>query len=268
MNDDRFLRDLARAAREEREREVDHLDERWDRLAAGTLSAEEEAELRALAATSEEARLAYEAFRPLGPQFEGRVVEAIQEQAEAEAVAAREAPPPARVLPFRRWSGWLAGAVAAGLAACLALFLAAPEPLPLYSRLAVAGGDQPMRGAANGPATVRVLHPGSALEVTLSPPTQVSGRVEARWFVVRGTEVHELGGRVEISSTGSAHFVGTLGEDLEIGSGEWALWCVVGRPRKLPDPKVLSADSAADSLHGSGWTARRAKVPLQIEASR
>jgi len=264
MNDDSFLDDLARAAREERE--TDRWDERWDRLAAGTLSAEEEAELQALAASSEEARLAYEAFRPLGPQFEARVAKAIEAieaiQGEPQAAAAE---PPARVLPFRRRiTPWLGGVLAAGVAACLVLLLSAPPPLPRYS-LDVAGGDQALRGAS-GPATVRVLHPGSALEVTLRPPTRVSGRLTARWFVVRGGEVRELAARPEFSPGGAVHLYGTLGRDLAIEPGEWALWVVVGRPGKLLAPAVLGAHPTARSLHQAGWTALRDEAPLRVAA--
>ena len=81
------MRDLGHLAREESEAEKRRLDERWDRLAAGTLSAEEEAELRALAAASPEAARAYEAFRPLGADFQARVVEAIRAQEVAERAA-------------------------------------------------------------------------------------------------------------------------------------------------------------------------------------
>ena len=77
MSEDRLLRDLGHLAKEEEGAEKSRLDERWDRLAAGTLTAEEEAELLALAETSPEAREAWEAFRPLGPEFQARVVEKI-----------------------------------------------------------------------------------------------------------------------------------------------------------------------------------------------
>ena len=61
-------------------------DERWDRLAAGTLTAKEEIELKALAASSPEAMEAYVAFKPLGPDFQARVVSAINSQWESEAL--------------------------------------------------------------------------------------------------------------------------------------------------------------------------------------
>src|SRR5581483_237467 len=77
MNKDQLLGELGGLARQEREAEKARLDERWDRLAAGTLTPEEEAELKALAANSPEARETYEAFRPLGADFQARVVSAI-----------------------------------------------------------------------------------------------------------------------------------------------------------------------------------------------
>src|SRR5436305_6363036 len=121
---DRLLRELGDLARSETKAEEARFDERWDRLAAGTLTAEEDAELKALAASSPEAREAYEAFRPLGADFQARVVSAIN----------AERP---RVLPFRRmihraeiWVG-LAAAMAAGV-----FFLvrgpATQAPLPGY----------------------------------------------------------------------------------------------------------------------------------------
>jgi RNA polymerase sigma-70 factor (ECF subfamily) len=86
MNNDSILSELGALARREREAESP-LDERWDRLAAGTLTAEEDAELRALAASSAEAREAYEAFRPLGADFQARVVRAINAERTTEETA-------------------------------------------------------------------------------------------------------------------------------------------------------------------------------------
>src|SRR5437764_11291310 len=100
--EDQLLKELGALARREEEAEKSRLDERWDRLAAGTLTAEEDAELKALAASSPEAREAYEAFRPLGADFQARVVSAIQTERAAD--APRPEPPEtrSRVLPFRR----------------------------------------------------------------------------------------------------------------------------------------------------------------------
>src|SRR5947209_19726504 len=89
---DRLLRELGDLARSETEAEQDRFDERWDRLAAGTLTAEEDAELKALAESSPEAREAYEVFRPLGGDFQALVVGKINAERASEA----------RVLLFRR----------------------------------------------------------------------------------------------------------------------------------------------------------------------
>ena len=61
MSDD-LLKELARVARERREKAPD---ERYDGLAAGTLSDADRAELERLAQGTPEAAEAHEAFRPL-----------------------------------------------------------------------------------------------------------------------------------------------------------------------------------------------------------
>src|SRR6185295_1315642 len=99
MSNDQWLKELAQVGREQEAEDRARLDERWDRLSCGQLSAEEEKELRALAETSEEARLAYEAFQPLGPDFQARVVDALAGQKQAQAPEAEPRRPRSRVLP-------------------------------------------------------------------------------------------------------------------------------------------------------------------------
>jgi uncharacterized protein (DUF4415 family) len=79
MNDEPRLRELAQVIREEKADRF-RLDERWARLSSGELSEQEEAELRALAEVSLEARQAYEAFRPLGPEFQARMVQILRQR--------------------------------------------------------------------------------------------------------------------------------------------------------------------------------------------
>src|SRR4051812_40067629 len=118
--DDLLLKELGKLARREEEAESARFDERWDRLAAGTLTAEEEAELKAFAESSPEARETYQAFRPLGADFQTLVVSAINAERASEASEAEHREEKPRVLPFRRvarrievWFG-AAAAVAAG----------------------------------------------------------------------------------------------------------------------------------------------------------
>jgi hypothetical protein len=278
-DDDRFLRELAQVANDEKQAEEARLDERWDRLSAGGLSAEEQAALRALAETSEDARGAYEAFRPLGPEFQARVMKALRDQSapvmpEADVVApAIPAEPPPRVLPFRRRAlrlgGWLAAA--APIAAVLLLMFRGPgalPPLPDYEPKP-SGGVQAMRGA---PEELGTLVPGSTFDLVLQPLTAVSGEVAVRCFLARGardapdTELRPLpvpGAAIRHGSSGALRIHGTVGREIKIPRGEWTLWAVVGRPRELPDAAALRAHLAQGRPRAPDWTAL--KIALKAE---
>lgn len=127
---DRWFEELVQVAKDEEARGRQTLDDRWDRLAAGTLDAEETATLAAEAEQSEEGRAAWAAFQPLGPAFQASLVAKIQAQ---QAGAARETS--AKVLPFRggvaAWAG--AGLLAAGLAAFALLRPFLNPALPEYA---------------------------------------------------------------------------------------------------------------------------------------
>lgn len=240
MNEDRLLRELGHLAREEQGR----LDERWDRLAAGTLSAEEEAELRALAETSPEAREAWEAFRPLGPEFQASMVEKI----------AAELPKPGKVLPFRsaiRIGGWIAAAAAAVLAVVL---LRPAPPLPDY-QVSVSGGTSEMR---SGPA--ESFMPGDRVEIALRPETETRGRLEARLFLLRADDLRPLKIQSEeMAPGGSFKIQGRL--DPGIQEGPWTLWAVVGRPGDLPDPKELRLKQGRS--RDEDWTAVSTDIQIR-----
>ncbi len=249
MNNDAWLRDLAKTAQEEQDAEQSRLDERWDRLSAGELSPEEEETLRALAETSSEARQAWEAFRPLGPEFQASMVRALQEQrAPAAPAPARTATlvPPVRLLPFRgratRLGGWLTAAAA--VAATLVLFLRIPgaqPPLPGYD-FVLSGGVREMRGEPlDRPET---FSSGSPFNLVLTPQTAVSGKIEARFFLARGEELRPWtvpGEARQIFPGGVVGIHGTVGREIAIPPGEWTLWAVVGRPGKLPNAEALRA---------------------------
>lgn len=222
MNEDRILRELGRLARDEEGEGRSRLDERWDRLAAGTLTADEEAELRALAATSPEAREAWEAFRPLGPDFQARIVEQIVAELPKEE---------GKVLPFRpavRIGGWIAAAAAA---AAIVVALRPAPPLPDY-QVAVSGGTSETR---SGPA--ESFAPGDRIEVVLNPETAAKGDLEARLFLLQKDELRSLETQSEAVEVGSVKLKGTLDPDLQ--PGIWTLWALIGRPGDLPDPKEL-----------------------------
>ena len=245
MSEDGLLHKLGNLAR---------FDERWDRLAAGTLSAEEEAELRALAETSEEAREAYEAFRPLGPDFHAAV---------ARAIRTRAGEPGAQPLPFsrrtRRLAAWSAAAAAA--AAALLVLLRAP-PLPAYSLAEISGGSRATRGEATEAGE---WAPGDRFEATLRPHTEVTraGTLQARAFLLRGGELRPLRVRCQFDRRGSVKLEGSLDRDLS--PGNWTLWVVVGRRGAAPNPTDLRSLPASEPVHRRGWVA----VPVALRiASR
>jgi hypothetical protein len=256
MTDDRLLRELGDLAREQGEAERARWDERWDRLAAGTLTPEEEAELKALAEASPEAREAYEAFRPLGAGFQARVVEAIN------AERAGEAPPP-RVLPFRRAirraEVWLGSAAA--VAASLFFLLRGPAlpPLPVYTA-ELAGGAQTYRGREAAPNGPQVFVPGSPLTLTVTPETAVQGGVEARAFLSplagKGDlQAWEPAPPLESTEQGAVRLQGTVGQEIRLSPGDWRVWIVVGRKGGIPSLERLRAELRAGRTRGAGWRA-------------
>lgn len=249
MSDDLWQRELAQVNREQQEEDHRRLDERWDRLSHGELSADEEAELRALAGTSEEAREAWEAFRPLGPEFHASVVRAIREQGHET---------PAKVLPFRRRFVWSAVAAVAA-AASVVMLLRPPAPLPLYSPPEVSPGVSAFRGED---PTSPVLTPGDPFEVLVRPRTAVSRatRLEARCFLAQDGDLRPLEVRSEIDAGGAVRMKGSLGRD--IPPGTWTLWAVVGRRGELPAPAELQI-STKEQVRQRDWVAVPKSVRIQ-----
>jgi hypothetical protein len=266
MNKDRLLSELGDLARQEGEAEKARLDERWDRLAAGTLTAEEEAELKALAESSPEARETYEAFRPLGADFQARMVSAIN--AERAAPAPQPAPPepPPRILPFRaavrRIEVWL-GAAAAVVASLF--FLVRGPALPLSSgyEASLDGGFKTDRGDEAAPSdTPRGFGPGSPFTLNLRPkqPLKDPGEVRPSLYL------SSSGGREDLSplrleahfqtaETGSVFLDATMGKDIRIPPGNWILWTVVARPHSLPKVDEIQSRLRPKRLRQGSWHA-------------
>ena len=269
MSEDELLRNLGQVAREQAGRERLFLDERWDRLAAGTLSAEEDAELRRLAETSDEARVAYEAFRPLGAAFQGRVVEKIAEQR-----AVGEAPVPRRVIPapvslhvvpapvprpeprpepspffVRRLRTW--GTSAAAMAATLAALLFGAPQIPIFT-VALAGGARLTRGEA---IEMPTWAPGDPFQAIVSPATAFEHvwPLRARTFLLRDGEVRPVEAHAEVEPSGVVKVTGTLDRDLPAGT--WTLWVVVGRWGTLPGAAKVRTLSAAQPQNHRHWVA-------------
>jgi hypothetical protein len=254
MNEDRLLGELGDLARQEGEAEKARFDERWDRLAAGTLSPEEEAELKALAESSPEMREAYEAFRPLGADFQARMVSAINAERH-------------RVLPFRRIVRRIEVWVGAAAAAAASLFFLvrgpALPPLPLYA-FDQLNGNQTVRGSQPGPASgMPVFEPDSPLTFVVRPPHPVTTPVAAKSFLAQGAELlaWQPG---KAGAGGTFRFEGRLSR---LPPGEWKVWVVVGRPDRLPSASELQAELRAGRPRTKDWQAISTDLRIGARAS-
>ena len=260
--------ELGDLARQEGEAEKARFDERWDRLAAGTLTPEEEAELKALADSSPEMREAYEAFRPLGADFQARVVSKINAQRTAEAEEPVPPVPPPPVLPFyrraaRRIEVW----VGAAAAAAAALFILVPgpalPPLPLYA-FDTLHGNQTVRGSQPGPASgMPVFDPDSPLTFVVRPPHPVTTPVAAKSFLAQGAEflAWQPG---KAGAGGTFRFEGRLSR---LQPGECKVWVVVGRPDRLPSASELRAELRAGRTRTRDWQAISTDLRIGARAS-
>lgn len=267
MTDDRLLRDLGNLARRQEEAEQARFDERWNRLAAGTLTAAEEAELKALAESSPEAREAYEAFRPLGAGFQARMVDAAAAELASEAPKARPEEPRPRLLPFRRavtraevWLG-----TAAALAAGLFFLVRSPvlPPLPPYA-LDPIQGDQTVRGGkSESPNGIPVFDPDSRLMLIARPPHPVTAPAAAQAFLAHGAELlpWQPG---EPGTAGSFRFEGGLSQ---FQPGEWKVWVVVGHPGRIPSASELQTRLQAGRTRTTDWQAISTDLRIRARAS-
>jgi hypothetical protein len=255
MNDD-WLRELAQVNQEDQAEGRSRLDERWDRLSAGELSPEEEAELLALAESSDEGREAYEAFRPLGPEFEAKVVQAIREQGLPDAAPK----PPAKLLPFRRraWiGGWIAAAAAAAI---LTVSLRPSAPLPDYASLKISGearerGDQPKD-------TTPTLRPGSPFTAYVNPQTAgaYENRLDARCFLSCDRELRSVEIKSLFPSGGSVEINGTMPN---AGAGTCILWAVISRRGKMPRADELRSLLKSTPVRQRNWVAVSRNIRIE-----
>ncbi len=272
MSEDQLLRDLGHVARLEN-REEELLDERWDDLSAGTLSPDEEAELRALAAESEQGQEAWDAFRPLDKKFRAQVVETLRARTPRTTSGAKTAAGPlawlgkALTVPRLRWV--MAPAAAAAAAVLLVFLWPAEEQvaLPDY-HLTLAGGVRELRSASGEQvgSDSPVFVPGNRLRLNIRPDVAVEGEVEVRLFGYRGGELTRWPEPpVTAADSGSFHVDGVFGQEIDLEPGEWTIIVVVGRPGELPTTEELfDVVKKLDAPPPQDWLHRQ--VRLQVRA--
>ncbi len=276
---DRLMRSLGQVAREQDDHDAG--EDRWLALCTGELSAEEEDDLRAEARTSESARRALEAFEPLGPEFQSRIVSRLRDQIRTEAGApehtsARDtysekkpdiqpdetepAVPTAAV-----WWRWPTAATMVAAAAVLLILIwpsADLSPLPIYHS-ALTGGLASSR--TTEPATAPRWVVGSPFELVLRPETEVKDQLAVRAFRGHGPNLEPWEISPEISEQGSVRIAGTLGNEVQLSAGQNILSIIIGRPGKLAQAEALR-DIPPDDLkprRDRDWVLVRFAVVLE-----
>lgn len=234
MSDD-LLDRLGRLARDEAQRDEEALDARWDALARGDLTPEEEEDLR------REDPEAYEMFRPLDEGFRSDVADRVRRSRSSE-----PRPSSGNVVPFhRRGSTWVGLVAAAVVVFFVMLPLGPSDPgaLPPYSVI-VEGGSQSLRSdepaSTSDDRAVRRLARGDRLEVLLRPETGVGeGGVEANAYFLPtdGGAPRNVTDLLDVADSGAVRWVGTVGVGPDWPAGRVDLWIAVDRPGRLPEPE-------------------------------
>lgn len=255
MEDSNFLRDLAHTAREEAE---EQRWERWERLTDGTLSSEEEAELR------QEDPIAFEAFRPLGSDFKARMTEMIGQLVppkpepfwERWLRAVREAP----TWPRLRFVGPPIAAAAVMVLALIGIPRPEPQPLPGVKLTQFEPDIARARGADDP-----VLSPGGAYRAVVQADAKVE-MVPACYVAVRSPSrprLRTVACRISKRLGYGTEITGTLPTDLPVGPA--TVWTVLGLAKKdLPTADRIAGLPPGKPFREGLWTAL--PQPIEVRA--
>ena len=231
MKDEELMDALGETARDR------ELDPRWEKLAAGELSDEELAELRADA--GEEAAALEAAFAPLEEDDHADFVSAILGADAQPAPVASVDPRPKRVPESRgargrRISrrGFLVGATAIGLAAAIALAVWVPQSTPALPEYAasVHGGARTQRGGDTPEGRFRA---DDRVELRLRPSTETAIPVHAAVFRSRRDGASErVSLPIEVAASGAVRMSARASELLP-EPGDYMVTVVVA-PSRTP----------------------------------
>lgn len=217
-------------------------------FAAGEI---DEAEARARLAGDEEALASLELFRPLAPDAEARIADAVLAARPPLRVidggaSAREATPGAPAAPEGRAAPWLFVLVAAA-AAVVVWFSTTRDRggLPDY-RAELSGNVVDVR--ADGPkvaSTEVTLQRAAAFELTLRPERATQLALEVRAVLVRDGAPRAFSPAVEISAQGAVHLGGPVVTVFPDTTAPWEVVVLVGPTGSLPaEPPAILARAA------------------------
>ena len=244
---DELMKDLEGA---HEEAPLEPLDPRLDDLVEGSLSAEDFAALKEMAAHDPETRQAVEAMTPLGDAFAEQMTDEILKTLGESAAPASMSPAakggPTLVERLREF--FSLPLMMAAPAMALGAFLVVSVPgglttgeLPLYT-LEMSTEDKTLRSGAIAPSEESAaFSSGSRLEVVLRPAEGTAEALEVQSFLLgpSGLQVAPLSQR--ISASGAVKLSATLGENLVAAPGGYELVVVVSPEGGAPTIEQLGA---------------------------
>ncbi len=256
-------------------------DERWEALAADTLSEHEKAAFIALASRSARGRHAVAALAPLSRDVRRRMVDAITDElAQQPALSADSGAPPAeakkasrvhqerprsaRSKPWLRLGWWLGPLLAAAAAILWFGLPSEPTPLPAYEIGVAEAGSKTMRSAGlrrDGlPLRVR-LGAGERFRLVLRPLVPVQGPVAVRGYLIRDEQPRRWQPTIEQAPSGAFLIAGDVDDWLVLDEGSWTVALAVGRPDALPNEAQLMEALAAP--HAADWQLLTQRLVIQ-----
>ena len=299
FKDGELLEALGKFARDEQGRDQSRFDDRLRRLCDGTLLPEEHDRLLADTQKSEELRLDYQTFSPLGESFQQKVLEKMRNRGNGsgdESAPTAEAPvapivPLARNGPnpsggsqrgsprrgSQRGSQRVRRSILLPLAAVLVAVLGglyvwrAMDPKPpagdglVAYRMEIEGGRRDFRSGETDtpdrPAELPVFAVGDRLRLSLKPELETSEELQVKLFLVDPTErVIPWDTRKTFHKNGVVEVDEILDPELGLEPGPYRLVVLYGLPGRLPNSP--SSELLSEGGDGTTWQTVEASFRL------
>jgi hypothetical protein len=253
MKDEEALAKMTAAARDEQ----DALDPRWEKLAAGTATDAERAELEAIDADR------YALYQPLDGGMRDAFTAAVlaelaREGAPASHTRARaESAAPAagaKVISLEgRWRrrAMVAAVPLAAAAAAVLLFARGGETAAMPEYAATwASAERDLRGDPSAHVSNDAhVQASERFELVLRPAARVTASIVARPFIAHDGKREAWRAPMEVSDGGAVRIVGPTASLFPAGKGDYVIVIAIGAEGSLP----TSADAAFDAVAPRAW---------------
>jgi len=222
------------------------VDSTYERLAEGSLSEDERAFLESTAQEDNLSSLAFEAFSPLGEDFEEGVTDEIVGYLSVDEASAEVA------TPAQKKESWVerlsqifsVRILVPALSFCAVAALILPtgvndNALPLYT-FEMVSSDQVLRsGSGQGTQHVSQFSVGSLLDVIVRPKQPTNADVEVKTYLIESMTAREVNLGSKRSTSGAFRIKATIGEQFAKQSGLYELLVIVAPKGEFPSVEEL-----------------------------